>query len=38
VSLDLIIMLATVEHVIARLVAAVFGRERNTEGASVPMS
>ncbi len=39
VSLDLIILLATVEHVIARLVSSVFGREHNNaEGASVPMS
>ncbi|HEY8093746.1 MAG TPA: sugar transferase [Acidimicrobiales bacterium] len=38
VSLDMIILLATVEHVIARLVASVFSRHHSTEGASVPMS
>jgi exopolysaccharide biosynthesis polyprenyl glycosylphosphotransferase len=38
VSLDLIIMLATVEHVVARLLSSVFGRGERTEGASVPMS
>ncbi len=38
VSLDLIILLATVEHVMARLVASVFSRQSRAEGASVPMS
>jgi exopolysaccharide biosynthesis polyprenyl glycosylphosphotransferase len=38
VSLDLIILLATVEQVIARLVSSVFSRQGNAEGASVPMS
>jgi len=34
----MIILLATVEHVIARLVSSVFSRHQTTEGASVPMS
>jgi len=38
VSLDLIIMLATVEHVIARLVSSVFGHAANAERASIPTS
>jgi lipopolysaccharide/colanic/teichoic acid biosynthesis glycosyltransferase len=38
VSLDLIILLATVEQVIARLIASVFSRQGRAEGASVPMS
>ena len=38
VSLDLIIMLATVEHVIARLISSVFGHAANAERASIPTS
>ena len=38
VSLDMIILLATVEHVIARLVSSVFSRHHSAESASVPMS
>jgi lipopolysaccharide/colanic/teichoic acid biosynthesis glycosyltransferase len=38
VSLDLIILLATVEQVVARLVSSVFSRHSHTEGAAVPMS
>ena len=38
VSLDLIILLATVEQVVARLVSSLFSRHAHTEGAAVPMS
>jgi hypothetical protein len=39
VSLDLIILLATVEHVTARLVSSLFHRKGHAEGGvSVPMS
>jgi exopolysaccharide biosynthesis polyprenyl glycosylphosphotransferase len=38
VSLDLIILLATVEQVVARLVSSVFSRHSHAEGAAVPMS
>jgi exopolysaccharide biosynthesis polyprenyl glycosylphosphotransferase len=38
VSLDLIILLATVEHVLARLFSSVFNRQSHAQGASVPMS
>ena len=38
VSLDLIILLATVEQVVARLISSVFSRHSHAEGAAVPMS
>jgi exopolysaccharide biosynthesis polyprenyl glycosylphosphotransferase len=38
VSLDLIILLATVEHVAARLFSSIFSRQGSSESASAPMS